>query len=211
MTQPLVIVGAGGFGREVIAIAAAVNRVAPTWEIIGVLDDDPAPTNLAGLAAIGTPLLGALDLLPGLIADGAHAVLGIGSPTIRARIDAAHPSAVWATLVHPDATIGPDVHLAPGTVVAPGARLSTSIHAGRHLHVDQNVTVGHDSTVGDHVRLNPQACISGAVTIGPRAVVGAAAVVLQGLSLGADSVVGAGAVVLHDVAPSTTVKGVPAR
>lgn len=211
MSRPLVVVGAGGFGREVLAVVAAVNLVEPTWEVVGVLDDAPTTLHLAGLAAVGTPLLGGVELLHGLLAGGAHAVLGIGSPTIRARLDAAHPTASWATLVHPDATVGPDVHLGPGTVVAAGARLSTSIRAGRHLHVDQNVTVGHDATLGDHVRLNPQACVSGAVTIGSRVVVGAAAVVLQGLDLGDDCVVGAGAVVVRDVALSATVKGVPAR
>jgi sugar O-acyltransferase (sialic acid O-acetyltransferase NeuD family) len=206
--KPLVIIGVGGLGREVAEIVAATNRVNPTWDLLGVLDDDPADQDRAALLAQGHLVIGRVADLPSL---GAHAVIAIGSPAIRSRIDLAHPAATWAVLVHPDATVGADVTLGPGSIIAPGARLSTAIRAGRHLHVDQNATIGHDCVLGDHVRLNPQACVSGSVTIGDRTLVGAAAVVLQGRALGADVTVGAGAVVTKDVGDGSTVRGVPAR
>ena len=42
MMEPVVIVGAGGFGREVHALIEDINRVVPTWEILGFADDDSA-------------------------------------------------------------------------------------------------------------------------------------------------------------------------
>lgn len=205
---PLVIIGVGGFGREVTEIIRAINAVAPTWELIGVLDDDPSEQDQAALRVLGHRVIGPVTDLPSL---DTHAVIAIGSPTIRARIDLAHPDAAWAVLVHPDATIGHDVVIGPGTVIAPGARLSTAIRSGRHVQIDQNATVGHDTVLGDNVRLNPQACVSGGVTVGDRTLVGAAAVVLECRTLGHDVVVGAGSVVTHDVSNASTVKGVPAR
>lgn len=206
----LVVCGAGGFGREVVALVTAVNRVDPSWDLVGVVDDDPSPLALEHLARLGVEVIGGLDSLERQIGDGA-AVLAIGSPQLRSSLTARWPVVEWATLVHPDATVGADVELGAGTVVASGARLSTNVMVGRHVHVDQNATVGHDSTLGDHCRLNPQACVSGAVVVGDRALVGASATVLQGLTLGSDAVVGAGAVVTRDVPPGATVKGVPAR
>jgi len=208
--KDLVIVGAGGFGREVVQVVAAINVVAPTWNLRGVVDDGPDKVASVHLGRLDVPLLGPMSRLREL-AYRADVVIAIGDPTVRRRVATEHDWTAWATLVHPDATVGPDVELGPGTVVAAGARLSTHIVVGRHVHVDQNATVGHDSTLGDHCRLNPQACVSGSVVVGERALVGAGATVLQGLSVGADAVVGAGAVVTRDVPEATTVKGVPAR
>lgn len=204
----LVIIGAGGFGREVITLVAGVNAARPTWDIVGVLDDDPSDSDCAALEALGHRAIGPVSDLPAL---DAFAVIAVGSPTVRSRIDMEHPDAPWAVLVHPDATVAPDVSLAPGTVVAPGARLSTAIRGGRHLHVDQNATVGHDTVLGDCVRLNPLACVSGTVTIGDRTLVGAGAVVLEGRTIGDDVVIGAGSVVTRAVPDGTVVMGVPAR
>ena len=116
----------------------------------------------------------------------------------------------FPVLVAPDATIGCDVHKSEGVVVAARSRLSTNIQVGRHVQIDQNTAIGHDCQLADFSRLNPQACVSGAVTIGRRALIGASAIVLQGLKVGDDATVGAGAVVTHPVPAATTVIGVPA-
>ena len=41
MSTPLVVVGAGGFGRDTLDVVEAVNAVTTRFEILGVLDDDP--------------------------------------------------------------------------------------------------------------------------------------------------------------------------
>jgi len=212
MSMGLVIVGCGGFGREVFGIVEAVNAAGAQWVVEGFVDDNPSLQDMKAVAALGSVLLGAIADLAAR-GESVTAVVAIGSPMVRRRITErlAKADVSYPTLVHPDATLGGHVMLGSGTVVAAGARLSTAISLGDHVHVDQNATIGHDTVIRDFVRLNPQACISGSVTIDAGVLIGANATVLQGLRIGAGATVGAGAVVVRDVDPELTVKGVPAR
>lgn len=212
--ERLVVVGAGGFGRETVDVADAMTGAggAPWWEVVGVADDAPSKANLERLAARRITYLGTVDEAMVSIM-GAQYVVGIGSPGVRRAIANRFDDAGWAaaTLVHPAATLGSDVCLGVGTVVCAGARLTTNIQLGRHVHVNPNVTIGHDTTLGNFVSLNPGASISGDCVIEDGVLVGVQGVVLNQLTVGAAAVVGAAACVTAHVARGTTVIGVPAR
>lgn len=215
MTQRVVVIGAGGFGREVLDVIAAVNAASSTeeLELIGVVDDSPSARNVELLGERGATLLGGIDHF---LRSGTDAffVVGIGSPQVRASIaDRFSRSGFEALppLVHPTATLGFGVLLGAGTVVCAGARLTTNIRVGRHVHLNPNVTIGHDSTIGHHVSLNPGATVSGDCAIEDGVLLGAGSVVLNQLTVGAGATVGGSACVVRDVSPGVTVVGVPAR
>lgn len=212
MTGRLIIIGCGGFGREVFALVEALRAGGSSLEVEGFVDDAPSEVDLARVAALGSHVIGGVTDLAQR-ASPFESVVAIGSAQARIAITdrLQHAPVTWPSLVHPQATIGAGVDLGAGSIVAAGARLSTNIVVGRHVHIDQNVTVGHDCTLGDFSRLNPAACISGSVVVGEQVLVGANATVLPGLRAAAASVIGAGAVVVRDVPGATIVKGVPAR
>lgn len=209
MTRRIAIVGCGGFGREVHAILQAVRTDSDVIEFVGFFDDNPDELNLTRVAALGARVAGTVADLAGLPED-VEAVIGVGSGAARVALAARLAGRRFATLVHPEATLGTAIRLGAGAVIAPGSRLSTNIRVGDHVHIDQGCTVGHDTELGEFSRLNPSACVSGSVRIGPGALIGANATVLQCLTVGSRSVVGAGAVVVRDVPADSTVKGVPA-
>lgn len=210
---PIVVVGAGGFGREVLDIVEAMNHVGATLELLGSIDDSDASVHL--LARRGTSYLGPIDrYIWGLTPeDTPWFVIGIGAGDVRREIDATLTAAglTPAVLVHPMATVGADTRIGEGCILAAGARVTTNITLGRHTHVHVNATVGHDATLGDFVSVYPCATVSGSVHLADGVAIGTGANVLPGRSIGEGAYVGAGAVVTTDVEPGVTVAGVPAR
>ena len=212
VTQQLVVLGAGGFGREVLDVVDAVNgsrpATAPAFEVLAVLDDGkPDP---ASLEAFGVPLLGRIEALHDLPLEVGY-VIGIGSPQIRRAIDQAFQARPCPVLVHPSVTMGRDVHLGPGTVVCAGARLTNHIRVGRHVHLNLNSTVGHDASLASYVTVSPLVAISGNVILEEGVMIGTGASLNPGITVGAASIIGSGAAVAHDIPPGVMAVGVPAK
>lgn len=213
MSTPLVVVGAGGFGRETLDVVEAINGALPepTFELVGVVDANPSAENIARLTARGTSYLGTDSAW---LAGGNRAqyLIGVGSPKARRRVDDAFRAAglIAAVAIHPSAIIGSMAKIGAGSVICGGVQVSTNVTLGRHVHLNPNATVGHDSVLNDFVSINPAATISGEVVVGTGTLVGAGAVVLQGLSLGEGALIGASACVIRNVVDYAVVKGVPA-
>lgn len=214
IAEPLVIVGAGGFGRKVADIVDRVNSAQATrqWHMIGFVDDAPSDLNLERLAKRRLPYLGTVNEFmenPQKV----HYILGIGSPQVRElmanRFDIEGHLA--ATLVDPMAMIGTEVEVGEGSVICSGAALDTNTKYGRHVQAGFNVIVGHDAKVGDFTSLSPLCAISGDCEVGDRVLIGVAATVMLGRRVGNDVIVGSNGTVARDVPDGATVKGVPAR
>lgn len=214
MTDRLVVVGAGGFGREVIDVVDAINDEAgrEMWHVMGVVDDAPSQLNLERLGKRGVTFLGAIDAFLACAA-AEHYVVGIGSPAVRRALADMFDAAGWAasTVVHPSATIGFDVRMGDGTVACAGARMTTNISIGRHVHLNPNVTIGHDTILGDFVSMNPASSVSGDCVIEDGVLIGVGGVVLNQLTVGRGATVGGAACVVKNVPPGAVVKGVPAK
>ena len=201
----IVIVGTGGMGREA---AAWVHDAGRGDDLVGFLDGDPTRhgTDVAGL-----PVLGDLDWVDGH--SDVEVVVAIGSPARRRAVvdDLDAADIPLATIVHPSSSVGPRTVIDPGAILCPGVLLTCDVRIGRAAIVNYGAMIGHDGIVGDCAFVAPGADLAGNVTVGTEADVGIGASVIQGITVGDRAVVGACAVVIRDVAPDTTVVGVPAR
>jgi sugar O-acyltransferase (sialic acid O-acetyltransferase NeuD family) len=198
------IIGAGGFGREVREVVAQRHEL----QLVGFLaDSEPHPS----APPLGAPLLGPVAsehhrTVPCLVA------VGYPRPK-RAVVEAIHRAGrvLASPLVHPRSEMGSDLQLADGVIVTAGVVATTNISLGMCVSLHPGALLGHDITCGDYTSIMPGAAIAGNVTLGEGVFVGTNASILQGVTVGPWATVGAGAVVVEDVAAGTTVVGVPAR
>lgn len=205
---PLVLVGAGGLGREVAALVEALNDRQPTWDLLGFVDDDP---ELHGTSILGYPVRGDVNWL--VRQKHLHFALAIGSGDERRSIAdrLASTDVQPATLIHPTVSPHRTVTLGPGTLLCNGAAPTVDLQIGPYTVLDQRCTVGHDAVLDAFVSVRPGAHVSGAVHLETGVTLGTGAVVLPEVTVGAHATVGAGAVVTNDLPPDCTAVGVPAR
>lgn len=114
-------------------------------------------------------------------------------------------------LVHPAAWVSPSAQLGEGVFVGAGVVVQAEAKIGRAALVNTHATVEHHVEIGAGAHLGPGAVLAGLVQVGEEAMIGAGAVVKDRIQVGARAIVGAGAAVVQNVAPETTVVGVPAK
>jgi sugar O-acyltransferase (sialic acid O-acetyltransferase NeuD family) len=207
--RPLLIAGAGGFGRETAEAVRAVNAERPTWCLRGFLDD-----GRVGEVVDGLPVVGPIDALEDH--PDAAVVVTIGNPrnyfSRRAVVErlALDPER-YATIVHPAASIPSTVRLGPGTVVLATAVATAAMRIGAHVAVMPGAVFTYDDEVSDYATFGAGVRLSGGVTVERGAYVGSGALVREYRTIGTWSLVGMGAVVTCDIPPREVWAGVPAR
>src|SRR5437764_1302499 len=80
MTRPLIILGASGNALDVLDVVDAVNAVAPTWQVVGLLDDARTDA-FAGAAILGR--LNEARRFPAAWFVGDGALVGLGAVVLR--------------------------------------------------------------------------------------------------------------------------------
>jgi sugar O-acyltransferase (sialic acid O-acetyltransferase NeuD family) len=202
----LLIIGAGGFGRELESWLDRVPENTRDWRIYGYLDDNPRalcgfPTDYALLASIDAFEFGANDL----------AILALADPKTKLRVVTRLEGRVeFLTFIAPGTAIGKHVNLGRGIVVGLECLLTTNVSIGDFATINSRTCIGHDVGIGAYASLMGNVMVSGDCSIGQSAYVGTSATIIQGRRVGERAIVGAGGVVFRHVAPDTTVIGNPA-
>ena len=206
--KDLVIIGAGGFGREVAWLAEEINSVDLQWNLLGFIDDDDSKQ---GVALNGYPVIGPFEKLK--VTNNIYAVCAVGATgTKKALVEKAADAGLrFANLIHPDVQLSRFVELGCGNIICAGTIITVNIKIGNHVIINLDCTVGHDTVIGDYVTCAPAVNISGQVEIEEGCDIGTNTAIIQGKKIGRWSIIGAGAVVSRDIPPSCTAVGVPAK
>jgi sugar O-acyltransferase (sialic acid O-acetyltransferase NeuD family) len=208
MTDNLVIIGAGGFGREVQMLVEQINGVRKKWNLIGYFDDAFAKGTLIN----GLPILGSISEF-GFDGREMNVVVALGNPVVKKQIiDSFQSKSVYfPTLIHPSAIIGSFNSIGEGAIITAGNIITTNVTIGRHVVLNLCCTVGHDAVIGDYSSFMPSVNISGEVNVGDCVFVGTGTKIINQINIGSNSIIGAGSTVTKDIPANCTAVGVPAK
>lgn len=208
MAESVVLVGAGGLGREALEAARACDD-GRRWDVVGFVDDDPGvATSVAGVPVLGpTATLDQLDAKALLCVAHPHRPAGRRALATRLAL----PASRYAVLVHPAAALASTTHVGAGSVVLAGTIATADVEIGEHVIVMPACVFTHDDRIGAFATFGAGVRLAGGVTVGETAYVGSGAIVREGVTIGAGAVIGMGAVVLGDVPAGEVWAGNPAR
>lgn len=203
--ETVVIYGAGGLGCQVLDILRQAARYRP----VGFLDSDPAKQ---GTVVADLPVRGGLEQIDGLRQAGVGGVVvAVGDNVGAALAETLQAHGLkLVSAIHPLANISPSARLAEHVIVGPRVTICVHTRVGSHTVLSAGAIAEHDNVIGRGVFLAPAVRLAGAVTIEDFATVEIGASVIPGRRVGRGARVEAGAVVIRDVAPNSTVSGVPA-
>lgn len=205
----LLIIGAGGFGREVLQWAQDIQTQKNVdWEVAGFLD---ANSQAFQDFDIDLPILGSPVNWQPDVND--RFICAIGDPSIRLRIcqEFRGRGAKFLTLIHPSAIVGSRCNVGIGTILCPGVTVTVDATIGDFVILNVRACVGHDAHVGDGCTVNDFCDITGNATLGEGVFLGSHSSVTPSARVGDYARVGAGSVVVRRVRANTTVMGPTAK
>lgn len=203
----VLIVGAGGFGREVLQWARdawpnACDRFTGFLSAdAGILDGLDCGLGIVGSPETHHPMAGDMYLL------------AIGVPYARRQVAESliARGAEFLTLIHPTAMVATSAQIGEGSIICPYSLVSDSARLGRFVAMNYHTSLGHDASAGDFSVLSPCATLGGNAHIEEDVFLGLHASVGPGKTVGARSKVSANSCVLANAPSDSIVFGVPGR
>lgn len=205
--KKIVIIGAGGFGRELLQWIKDINMVTPTWTIAGFIDD-----NVHALDNIECdyPIIGTIkDWQP---KEDEEFAVALAEPHMKEKVvnSLKAKRAKFATIIHPTAIITKYSHYGEGFVMFPYSKLSCNSTVGNFVTLLSS-PIGHDTYIGDYSTISGNCNVVRNVVIGKYVFLAAGVCIAQDVYIGDDAYLGLGAVILKDVTPGAKMFGNPAR
>lgn len=207
--QELIILGGGGFAREVHWLVQEINAVKPTFVVLGFACNDvhgKLPGEWLGTDSFIQEIFSRKSEKP-------HIIAAIGDGKLRMKLLQEYSAQGFgiASLVHPTAKVGPGSKIGVGAILCAGAIITVNVNGGKSIVVNLNSTIGHDCRLHDGVTISPGCHLSGGTFCDDFVSLGTGAVTLPNININMGTQVGAGAVVTRNLPSYVVATGVPAK
>ena len=207
--KDIVIIGAGGFGREVKVLIDAINEKKPIYNFLGYFDDGFEKGSLIN----GFKVLGQISEVNNFNKD-IQVAIAVGTPKTKEQIvnKLQNEHIHFPTLIHPSVIYSTDtVTIGKGAIICAGCIITCNIVIHDFVILNLMCSVGHDTVIKEYTSIMPGVNISGEVLINSRGYIGTGAKIINQLEIGTNTTIGAGAVVSKSIPSNCIAVGVPAR
>lgn len=211
MPEKLILFPFGGNAREALLCVLATNAIEKKWDILGFVDDNPS---LRGQSSSGVKVLGGREVFKKYPEAQILAVPGNSDNYLKRKgvIDTLNvKQALFATIIHPSASVSPDAKIGYNTIIMPNCVISCGVRIGNHCVILPNTVISHDSSLGDYCMVGSNVSVSGNVRIKEACYIGSGTKIRDRISIGEGSLIGLGSNVVSDVGEGVVAAGNPAR
>ncbi|MBR5914494.1 MAG: NeuD/PglB/VioB family sugar acetyltransferase [Selenomonadaceae bacterium] len=207
----LIIIGAGGYAREVYWNAKMSSGFDSEWTIKGFLDGDVklSAEEYTKLPEEGK-VLGDVDSYE--IEPDDVFTCAVGTPAVRKKLAEKILSrgGKFINLISERATVFPTAKIGKGLIVGLHCNISDHVEIGDFTIVNNATIAGHDVKIGKYTCIMAQVDVGGGTQIGDEVFIGSHAVIVPHAKIGNGAYVGTGSVVLKKVNAGVKVFGNPA-
>jgi sugar O-acyltransferase (sialic acid O-acetyltransferase NeuD family) len=207
--KKIVIVGSGGFAKEVKGMIDAINKDKPQWNLLGFIDDwgkQKGEEVIGGYKVVGT-----IDDLNNT-KEELFVTIAMANPQyIKENVGKIHnPMIKYANLFHPAAEIiSTDIGF--GNIIGFCCTISCNITIGDFNIFNTGCNVGHDTKIGSFNVFSPQTQVSGNVSIGDGNYWGLNSSIVERKSVGNHNKIGAYTFVIRSIKDNGSYFGIPAK
>ena len=206
--KDIVIVGAGGFGREVEWLIERINNTNLEWNILGFVDDNIEKGKIVGHSKVIYNINDLTNIdkkLNVAIAVGNAKTRKLLFDKLKNNLNISFPN-----LVDPSVISG-DIDIGKGNIICAGTIITVNVKIKDFTIINLDCTIGHDDIINDFVTIYPSVNVSGNVEIGECTEIGTGTQIIQGKNICNNCIIGAGAVVVKNIIKAGTYIGVPAK
>lgn len=201
MAKQVVVLGAGGHARSVIALLQDCG-----YTVRGIFDRSYQAGSDEQI--LGVPVVGREEDIPTevpvVLALGDNKKRGEAFGRFQAQI-------VEEAIIHPSVTIHASVQMGRANLLFPKSFLNAEAKIGDNNIINSGCIIEHECQIGSNTHISVGSILAGRVSVGSGCFIGAGAIVRDGISICKNVLIGAGGVVVRNLKEPGTYVGNPLK